>query len=121
MDAYLAWGRSEGKYVDQHYSQYRAHIKAKIHALPIAELTPKPAFQSQGAAPENSCREYKAQKGHRKFQTRNRKAENTGWADREQYLLVHAFRYKPCCRHRYVERRQPALHQGRHLEDGKSQ
>lgn len=40
VDSYLAWGRSEGKYVDQHYSQYRAHLKAKIHALPIAELTP---------------------------------------------------------------------------------
>ena len=40
MDAYLAWSRSEGKYVDQHYSQYSAHLKAKIHALPIADLTP---------------------------------------------------------------------------------
>ena len=37
VNAYLAWGRSEGKYVDQHYSQYCAHPKAKIHAclLPI--------------------------------------------------------------------------------------
>ena len=40
VNAYLAWDRSEGKYVDQHYSQYCAHLKAKIHALPIADLTP---------------------------------------------------------------------------------
>ncbi len=40
VDAYLAWGRSEGKYVDQHYSQYSAHLKNKIHALPVVELTP---------------------------------------------------------------------------------
>lgn len=40
VNAYLAWGRSEGKYVDQHYSQYCAHPKAKTHALPIADLTP---------------------------------------------------------------------------------
>ena len=40
MDAYLEWGRSEGKYVDQHYSQYNAHLKNKIHALPVVELTP---------------------------------------------------------------------------------
>lgn len=40
VDAYLVWGRSEGKYVDQHYSQYSAHLKAKVHALPVAELTP---------------------------------------------------------------------------------
>ena len=40
VNAYLAWGRSEGKYVDQHYSQYCANPKAKTHALPIADLTP---------------------------------------------------------------------------------
>ena len=40
VHAYLEWGRSEGKYVDQHYSQYNAHLKSKIHALPVAELTP---------------------------------------------------------------------------------
>lgn len=39
IDAYVAWGRSEGKYVDQHYSQYSAHLKAKIHGLPVVELT----------------------------------------------------------------------------------
>ena len=39
MDAYLAWGRSEGKYVDRHYS-HNAHLKNKIHALPVVELTP---------------------------------------------------------------------------------
>lgn len=40
VDAYLAWGKSEGKYVSQHYSQYKAHLKDKIHALPVADLTP---------------------------------------------------------------------------------
>jgi integrase len=40
IDAYLAWGRSEGKYVDQHYRQYVAHIQAKVHATPIVEVTP---------------------------------------------------------------------------------
>ena len=40
VDDYLAWGRSEGKYVDQHYSQYSAHLKAKVHALPVSDLTP---------------------------------------------------------------------------------
>ena len=40
VDGYVQWGRSEGKYVDQHYSQYRAHLKSKIHTLPIAELNP---------------------------------------------------------------------------------
>ncbi|WP_298069345.1 site-specific integrase [uncultured Mailhella sp.] len=39
VDAYLAWGRSEGKYVDQHYSQYKAHLKAKIHDLPVSALS----------------------------------------------------------------------------------
>ncbi len=39
VDAYLIWGRSEGKYVDQHYSQYRAHLKAKIHDLPVSDLS----------------------------------------------------------------------------------
>lgn len=40
VDAYLAWGRSEGKYVDQHYSQYTTHLRSKIHATPIASVTP---------------------------------------------------------------------------------
>lgn len=40
VDAYRAWGKSEGKYVDQHYSQYSAHLKDRIHALPVVELTP---------------------------------------------------------------------------------
>ena len=39
VDAYLEWGRSEGKYVDQHYSQYSAHLKAKIHDLPVSDLS----------------------------------------------------------------------------------
>ncbi|MDR2818931.1 MAG: site-specific integrase [Desulfovibrio sp.] len=40
VEAYLAWGRNEGKYVDQHYRQYVAHVKAKIHTTPIVEVTP---------------------------------------------------------------------------------
>ena len=40
VDAYLAWGHSEGKYVDQHYSQYAAHLRDKIHATPIVDVTP---------------------------------------------------------------------------------
>lgn len=39
VDAYLEWGRSEGKYVDQHYSQYSAPLKAKIHDLPVSDLS----------------------------------------------------------------------------------
>lgn len=39
VDAYLEWGRSEGKYVDQHYSQYSTHLKAKIHDLPVSDLS----------------------------------------------------------------------------------
>lgn len=39
VDAYLEWGRSEGKYVDQHYSQYSAPLKAKIHDLPVSGLS----------------------------------------------------------------------------------
>jgi integrase len=40
VDAYVAWGKSEGKYVDQHYSQYHAHLRDKVHAMPIADLKP---------------------------------------------------------------------------------
>jgi integrase len=40
VEAYLAWGRSEGKYVDQHYSQYATHLRDKIHATPIVNVTP---------------------------------------------------------------------------------
>ncbi len=39
VDLYLEWGRRR-KYVDQHYSQYNAHLKNKIHALPVVELPP---------------------------------------------------------------------------------
>lgn len=38
IDAYVAWGHSEGKYVDQHYSQYRAHLADAVRDLPIADL-----------------------------------------------------------------------------------
>jgi integrase len=40
VEAYLVWGRNEGKYVDQHYRQYVAHVKAKIHTTPIVDVTP---------------------------------------------------------------------------------
>ena len=40
MDAYLAWGKTEDKFVDQHYSQYAAHLRDKIHATPISDITP---------------------------------------------------------------------------------
>lgn len=40
VDAYHAWGRSEGKYVDQHYSQYTTHLRDKIHTMPIGSVTP---------------------------------------------------------------------------------
>ena len=40
LDAYVQWGRSEGKYVDQHYSQYNAHLRDRIHATPIVNLNP---------------------------------------------------------------------------------
>ena len=34
-------------------------------------------------------------------------------------IQLYAFRHKPCRRHRHVERSQPLVHQGRHLESGK--
>ena len=34
-------------------------------------------------------------------------------------IQLYAFRHKPCRRHRHVERSQPLVHQGRHLENGK--
>lgn len=40
VEAYRSWGHSEGKYVDQHYSQYAAHLRDKIHATPIVDVTP---------------------------------------------------------------------------------
>jgi hypothetical protein len=40
VEEYLAWGKSEGKYVDQHYSQYATHLREKIHATPIVDVTP---------------------------------------------------------------------------------
>lgn len=40
VDAYHTWGLSEGKSVGQHYSQYKAHLQAKIQAMPIVDLTP---------------------------------------------------------------------------------
>lgn len=40
VEAYHSWGNSEGKYVDQHYSQYAAHLRDKIHATPIVDVTP---------------------------------------------------------------------------------
>lgn len=41
IDAYHAWGRSEGKWVGQHYRQYCVHARAAMHATPIAAVTPE--------------------------------------------------------------------------------
>lgn len=40
VDAYTAWALNEGKYVDRTYVQYKSHLKAKIHSIPIVDLTP---------------------------------------------------------------------------------
>lgn len=40
IDAYLEWGKSEGKSIDVHYSKYRTHLQHKIHSMLINDLTP---------------------------------------------------------------------------------
>ena len=39
VDAYTAWANNENKDVAKHYCQYALHLKAKLHHLPIAEVT----------------------------------------------------------------------------------
>ncbi|MDR2076908.1 MAG: hypothetical protein LBP61_08290 [Desulfovibrio sp.] len=63
MEAYLAWGRNEGKYVDQHYRQYVAHVKAKIHATPIVEVTPGLLSALKGELVKAPIKTAKPQKG----------------------------------------------------------
>lgn len=40
VDAYATWAESEHKDVAKHYDQYALRLKARLHELPIAELTP---------------------------------------------------------------------------------
>lgn len=40
VDAYHAWGKSEGKYFDTRYLNYNAHLRKRLHTLPISEITP---------------------------------------------------------------------------------
>lgn len=40
VDAYTAWAVSEGKYTSKIYIQYNAHLKARIHTMPLVDLTP---------------------------------------------------------------------------------
>ncbi|MCX4310840.1 MAG: phage integrase SAM-like domain-containing protein [Desulfovibrio sp.] len=40
VEAYLAWGISEGKYIERIYTQYKSHLQARIHSVPIVDLTP---------------------------------------------------------------------------------
>ena len=108
VDAYLAWGRSEGKYVDQHYSQYNAHLKAKIHALPVAELTPNLLSSLKAQLLKTPTGNTKPKKGAPKSpnsqstETRKMLAGQTV----NNIFTLHAFRHKPCQRYRHVERSQ---------------
>jgi len=40
VDAYYAWGISEGKYFSGCYPGYNAHLRKRLHTLPISEITP---------------------------------------------------------------------------------
>jgi integrase len=40
VDAYASWAESENKDVAKHYYQYALHLKAKLHDLPISDVTP---------------------------------------------------------------------------------
>ena len=42
MEAYVAWGRSEGKYVDRRVSQSRAPPWDKVHERPIGDIKSGP-------------------------------------------------------------------------------
>lgn len=73
VDAYLEWGKSEGKYVDQHYSQYNAHLKNKIHALPVVELTPNLLSSFKAQLLKTVTGNTKLKKGTGKSNTKARK------------------------------------------------
>jgi integrase len=40
VDAYVSWAADENKNIAPHYSLYSVHLRAKIHDLPIADITP---------------------------------------------------------------------------------
>lgn len=40
VDAYVAWARNEGKHIDRPKQQYDLHMRSRLHALPIAAVTP---------------------------------------------------------------------------------
>jgi len=40
VDAYATWAESENKDVAKHYYQYALHLKARLHGLPIVDVTP---------------------------------------------------------------------------------
>ena len=40
VDAFNVWGQGEGKYVDGRYGMYCLHLRAKLHGVPLADLTP---------------------------------------------------------------------------------
>jgi integrase len=40
VEAYHTWAESEDKHIAKHYSQYAAHLRSKVQAMPIAQVTP---------------------------------------------------------------------------------
>jgi integrase len=40
VDDYTSWAESEDKDVAKHYYQYSLHLKARLHELPISDVTP---------------------------------------------------------------------------------
>lgn len=73
MDAYLEWGKSEGKYVDQHYSQYNARPKNIILALPVVELPPNLLSSLKAQLLKTPTRNTKPKKAAGKSNTKTRK------------------------------------------------
>jgi integrase len=63
IDAYHAWSKSEGKYVDQHYGQYCTHLKAKVHTTPIADVTPGLLSAFKGELLKTAIKTAKPRKG----------------------------------------------------------
>ena len=63
IDAYLAWGRSEGKHVNEHYRQYATHIQAKVHTTPIVEVTPGLLSALKGELLKTPIKTIKSKKG----------------------------------------------------------
>jgi len=40
VESYTAWGKSEGKFIKKPFEQYNYHLRSKLHAMPIGEVTP---------------------------------------------------------------------------------